>query len=343
MIKSMFTKSGINGLILNRTLHRQHKSVYRFDRATARGKFEKPCPEMTMHFLDLVHYDTGNRLFTYVITLDSLMRFTETGKEFGIDFLSKHTLHSNVSVYIAYSGEFFVRKRIKQHQRKRSGLSTNSVKSPTSPTSPKSPKSPKSPRSPKRRIFSFWRWREVKPAVEEGPVKDPSQYELVIDNDSGTYRPNGKLLPLLKQFLEHNFPGLHVKTLDCEADAEEMNTLKGEQRARKRASRHQMVYRQVSASSSSSGSSNSSISFSDEEELRAAADANADADADTAEASGIERVRQNEGKGALKQVRDDALIKERKEKSRFKDIKPGHRERNKKTMMTQTDGIPDIE
>lgn len=341
MIKSMFTKSGINGLILNRTLHRQHKSVYRFNRGTARGKFEKPCPEMTMHFLDLVHYDTGYRLFTYVITLDSLMRFTETGKEFGIDFLSKHTLHSNVSVYIAYSGEFFVRKRIRNHQRNRSGLSTDSVKSPTSPTSPtsrKSLKSVKASRSPKRRIFSFWRRKKSKPCVEEGSVKDPSQYELVIDNDSGTYRPNGELLPLLKQFLEHNFPGLHVKTLDSQADAEEMNKLKGEQRARKRASRHGMVYRQVSdSSSSSSSSSDGDVSSSDEEELRAAAAA------DLSEADGVEEMRHKEGKGAFKQVRDDAVTKERKKKGRFKDLKPGHREKNKDIVMTRTDGLPDVE
>jgi hypothetical protein len=33
-----------------------------------------------------------------VITLDGMFRFTETGKEFGIDMLSKHTMHSDVNV-----------------------------------------------------------------------------------------------------------------------------------------------------------------------------------------------------------------------------------------------------
>jgi len=42
--------------------------------------------------------------------LDGQLRFTETGKEFGIDLLSKHTMHSDVSQYIAFSGEFFIRK-----------------------------------------------------------------------------------------------------------------------------------------------------------------------------------------------------------------------------------------
>lgn len=38
------------------------------------------------------------------------MRFTETGKEFGIDLLSKHTMHSDLNVYVAFSGEFFIRR-----------------------------------------------------------------------------------------------------------------------------------------------------------------------------------------------------------------------------------------
>ena len=53
---------------------------------------------MTLQFLKMVHYDQGGRIFTYVITLDGLFRFTETGKEFGIDLLSKHTMHSDVNV-----------------------------------------------------------------------------------------------------------------------------------------------------------------------------------------------------------------------------------------------------
>lgn len=36
---------------------------------------------------------------------------------------------------------------------------------------------------------------------------------LVADNDSGTYRPNAEDLPLLREVLELNFPGLHVRAL----------------------------------------------------------------------------------------------------------------------------------
>jgi hypothetical protein len=53
---------------------------------------------MTLRFLRMAHFDQGGRMFTYVLTLNGLLRFTETGEEFGIDLLSKHTMHSDVNV-----------------------------------------------------------------------------------------------------------------------------------------------------------------------------------------------------------------------------------------------------
>jgi hypothetical protein len=83
-------------------------------------------------------------------------------------------------------------------------------------------------------------------------------YELIIDNDSGTYRPNGKLLHLLREFMEKNLPGLKVQTLDCQADGERMNELKDQQRERKKKS-GQITYLQ--------NYSDSSITSSNEEKL----------------------------------------------------------------------------
>src|SRR4051812_39016451 len=82
---------------------------------TIYGSFPFPSEDLTRLVLDLVHYAEGERIFTYVLTLDAHWRFTETGREFGIDLLSKHTMHSDVSIYIAYSGEFFIRC-LKQHR-----------------------------------------------------------------------------------------------------------------------------------------------------------------------------------------------------------------------------------
>lgn len=159
---------------------------------------------MTLEFLDLVHFDQGGRIYTYVITLDGQWRFTETGKEFGIDLLSKHTMHSDVNIYIAFSGEFFIR-RLKHPQ-----------ESPDN-----------QPTHPPVEI-------DGGPPSKE-PVKDPEYYSLVIDNDSGTYRPSNKLLPDLKRFMQQQLPGLKIVTLDCQGDEEKMNKWKGEQRERKKA------------------------------------------------------------------------------------------------------------
>lgn len=47
---------------------------------------------------------------------------------------------------------------------------------------------------------------------------EPSDYELVIDNDSGTYRPDKELLPVLAKFFEKELEGIHVLALHCYDD-----------------------------------------------------------------------------------------------------------------------------
>ncbi|KAL8808356.1 MAG: hypothetical protein Q9182_000176 [Xanthomendoza sp. 2 TL-2023] len=228
-IAGMFTAKSLRGYILNRALHHQHSRVYNYDRTTVYGSFPSPSKDMSMQFLNLVDFDRGGRIFTYVLTLDGLFRFTETGKEFGIDLLSKHTMHSDVNIYIAFSGEFFIRRLKAPHKE------------------------------------PFDSAQETHPAQDVGggpphadPPSDPAYYALYIDNDSGTYRPSAKLLPLLKEFMHKNFPGLKVVTLDCQADEERMGKLKKEQRDRKKAEGKGMVYMQ---------DDRSSLSSSDEEEL----------------------------------------------------------------------------
>jgi hypothetical protein len=229
----MFTSSGIQGMLLSKLLYHQHEQIYHFDRQT---EFEYmkdgPNKESTLKFLDLVHYDTGGRIFTYIITLDALMRFTETGKEFGIDMLSKHTMHSEVAAYIAFSGEFFVRR-----------LKSANGQAPEAGGDTKT--------HPPHDIGGG--------PPDDDPPKDPAYYELVIDNDSGTYRPNADLLPKLKEFLAVSLPGLKIVTLDCQKDAEVQQALKKEQRKKKEEEGDGIIYRQMS--------NNSSISSSDESDL----------------------------------------------------------------------------
>jgi len=244
-VKGMFTSSGLRGMVLGKVLHHQHNRVYNFDKSTLWGHFPQgPCIEMTKQFLDLVHYDKGGRIFTYVLTLDALWRFTETGKEFGIDMLSKHTMHSDVSIYIAFSGEFFIR-RLKHGHR---------------PEPPEPIEETSQDHPPDHEANEMHPPNNIDNGPpDEEPPKDPHHYQLVIDNDSGTYRPNAKMLPILKQFLARSLPGLHIQTLDCQADEEKMGKMKDEQRERKKAEGDQIIVAQ--------GSRSSSISSSDEEDM----------------------------------------------------------------------------
>lgn len=255
-VAGMFQAQSLRGRILHKALHHQHQRIYNFDRTTLHGSFLTPCCEFTQKFLEFAHYGQGGRIFTYVLTLDGQIRFTETGKEFGIDMLSKHTMHSDVSIYIAYSGEFFLRRRKHRHRRnspegraERAAEETESCAVPTDAF----PVEEDEDRNEGDDLVK----------TEEGvPIStDPADYELFIDNDSGTYRPNAEKLPLLREFISSNLPGLHVTTLDCQADAERMGKLKEEQREFKKNQGQVITFLQQSSMSSLS------ISSSDEDEL----------------------------------------------------------------------------
>jgi hypothetical protein len=97
-IGGMFEGTGLRGRVLQKALHHQHQNIYAFNNRTEHGTLEGPGKEMTLQFLKMAHFDEGGRLHTYVLTINGLLRFTETGKSFGIDLLSKHTMHSDVNV-----------------------------------------------------------------------------------------------------------------------------------------------------------------------------------------------------------------------------------------------------
>jgi len=182
----MFSKSGIKGRLLHRALHKQYATIYGFGKNTEWGIVSPSDDDedtgrlFAEKFLWMTSFGAQGRVFTYVITLDGEMRFTETGEEFAIEMLSKHSMHADVAKEIAFSGEFFVRLR--------EGHEGESVESNRGDL--------------------------------EGESRDenPKHYELVIDNSSGTYRPRKELLPTLAGFLssEDNFGGLgRVLAMDC--------------------------------------------------------------------------------------------------------------------------------
>lgn len=214
----MFDKTGVRGRILNKVLHHQHGRIYNYCSSTEYGIVSPCSDEATLQFLRMTHFDEGWRTFTYVLTLDGLLRFTETGKEFGIDLLSKHTMHSDVNIYIACSGEFLIRR----------------CHHPLGNASPD----------------------QEKESFHKHTQRDPKHYKLIIDNDSGTYRPRGNLLPLLQKFLSKNFPGLQIVSKEWTDEAH--IAMKQHQRERKKMeARHSQMIQ----------ASDSDISSSDEEHL----------------------------------------------------------------------------
>lgn len=230
----MFTGKGVRGKIMHKVLHKQHNRIYNFNNSTSWGTFESCSEEAALQFLRLVHFDEGGRIFTYVITLDGLMRFTETGKEFGIDFLSKHTMHSDVETYIACSGEFMVRRLAHADAPEHQGEAD--VGEATHPAQDLSDGPP-----------------------HDSPPEDPRRYQLIIDNDSGTYRPDKHQLPHLQEFLQRNLPGLGVVAMHWED--EKLSKMKDDQRKIKKKEGNFMKVVQNSSPESSD------VSSSDESKL----------------------------------------------------------------------------
>ncbi|GAB7366860.1 hypothetical protein MBLNU230_g1029t1 [Neophaeotheca triangularis] len=259
-VARMFNLSGLRGYALGKALHHQHNRVYHFDRETRWGHFPSgPSRSMTQAFLELVRHDQGGRIFTFVLTLDACLRFTETGPEFGVDMLSKHNMHSDKALYLAWAGEFFIRRLAHPDRPEPPEPTIQTSQSQPQPPATASETEKENPTHPPSHLPHG--------PPDSPPPKDPEYYELVIDNDSGTYRPNASLLPMLKTFLSQSLPGLHILTLDCVADADLMAKMKTEQRERKaEEGSGQVVFMQGPGSDSDD---TSSVSSSDEEDLDA--------------------------------------------------------------------------
>jgi hypothetical protein len=348
----LFTGRGIRGCLLQRGLHAQHRRIYSYNTKTTYGhvtappaivnegvgdaqKFvlehEKPDAKVdelaaSRQFLKMVHYDEaptsdvlGGRLYTYVITLQREWRFSETGSEFAIQFLSKHSMHSDLATEVAASGEFFVRRRrgkggmpLSDGEEEGTGAETGAEKEkkegcemrgktldnpdaeakgdlsnasiPAKPDASDKKAMAETPGSNDKKEQHTEQGSQSngqheqeekedadsserkekhenrgdkesihishKPSHLVGRSRHPSNFVLVIDNDSGTYRPDKSQLPSLQKYLERNFPGLKIKAIAC--DDPKLKKWKEEQKPEKETANARQISQPNSSSNNGS-------------------------------------------------------------------------------------------
>jgi hypothetical protein len=260
----------------------------------------------------MVHYDEttgpGGRMYAYVITLQGEWRFTETGPEFSIQFLSKHAMHSDISHEVACAGEFFIRRRRGRGRMKslsgdekpkkneeKNECQTESQRFGTGEGNDEKGDNDKEewkyhrtkeeenddmkrkgdtdneeegyhnggesgydasrkPRSSEHISKQDFVQVSNKPSHKVGRSRDPRNFVLIIDNDSGTYRPDSKTLPSLQKYVSRNLPGLKVKAMAW--DDKKLKKWKQEQKPKKKLVKEMRVAETSSSCSSSSEEDN---------------------------------------------------------------------------------------
>lgn len=215
---------------------------------------------------------TGGALFTYVVTTDGQMRWSEVGAGWAREVGSKHVILSNGAKHVAFAGEFFVRRKPKKHGRRPSYSYSRSASSTSTLLNYRNIKNRDEKRDQASADSSYMTkehmlgdslsqsnrnslsdntgaWSRSTSQYSSGygnesttvserdrdlelMFPDPMQklqgvsditlntadqvkFQLYIDNDSGTYRPPEKNIPIFREFLKKQFPGIEIIVSHC--------------------------------------------------------------------------------------------------------------------------------
>lgn len=271
----MMYSSGIRGSLIRRALRSQHDTIYGFDSRTIVGSAE--LDDAAARFLEMTDAasEADSKQFTYAITSDGCLHFTRTGKQFAINHLSKHAMHSNTARSVVYSGEFFFvtdeDKKDHADQHAQSGKAqtiikdkdlvnkirnaAENIRNMTRKEQEETRSRDKFKKKAKQLIYKHPEGADDRPAnprtVTEEHTHKVSDFTLVIDNSSGTFMPDAKNLPDLKKFLASNFPGLKIKAM-AQDDPELEELKKTRKLKREQKEEEEGIYGQASSISSSS-------------------------------------------------------------------------------------------
>lgn len=269
----MMYSNGIRGKLIRRALRSQYATVYGFDSRTIVSSTEPK--DAAARFLEMTDAasQADKKMFTYAITPDGCFHFTRSGDQFAINHLSKHAMHSNTAKEVVYSGEFFFvtnksddEDQAAEHNDEgtaqtiikddslvlqiRRGVENIKNIQDEAATHTRARDKIKI----KARAMLHKNHADNDPEKKQSPATEHhhkvSDFTLVIDNSSGTFMPDAKDLPKLKEFLERNFDGLRIKAL-----AQDDPKLKEAKETRKLQDDDEAVYGQPGSSISSSRSS----------------------------------------------------------------------------------------
>lgn len=275
----MMYSSGIRGTLIRRALRSQHDTIYGYDARTIIGS--APPEDAAARFLEMTDAasEADSKQFTYAITVDGCFHFTRTGKQFAINHLSKHAMHSNTAQEVVYSGEFFfARDQADDHHGNTDAKVqtiikdkelVNQIRRGTERIKDYAKQQREHVRARdkiKIKTKSMFHKQESQAETDQSDPKmhtdehkhKVSDFTLVIDNSSGTFMPDAKNLPDLKSFLESNFPGLKIKAMaQDDPELEELKKTRKVKRDQK--ADEEGVYGQASSSISSSSNSIASV------------------------------------------------------------------------------------